>query len=93
MFDQLHFCCEDYATARSPEELQRGLASDLAPQHVVSLDEDRAKIHFDDLGFSVSLLFDDDGHLTGAVAQLPDDMNLGNVSLVSRAFLGLGWTF
>jgi len=60
---------------------------------VVSVDADGNRLEFADLGVSVSLLFDDDGELTGAVADLPADVNLGNVSLVSRAFLALGWTF
>jgi len=93
MFNQLCFCCEDYSTARSAEELRQGLAEDLGPRHTVVVEKEGTALNLADLGLSVSLISSDKGKLTGAVIDLPDNANLGNVSLVSRAFLGLGWTF
>ncbi len=93
MFKRLVLRCEDNATARSAEELQKGLAEDLGPRHTVMVDDEGKALKLTDLGLSVSLISGDQGKLTGAVMDLPDDANLGNVSLVSRAFLGLGWTF
>lgn len=93
MFKRVCFSCEDHATARSAEELQKGLAEDLGPRHTVVVEKEGTSLKLADLGLSVSLIASDQGKLTGAVMDLPENANLGNVSLVSRAFLGLGWTF
>lgn len=93
MFKRLFFSCADDATARSPEELRRGLADDLGPRHSVVVEKEGTSLNLADLGLTVSLIASEKGNLTGAVMDLPDDANLGSVSLVSRAFLGMGWTF
>jgi len=93
MFNQLCFCCEDHSTVHSAEELRKGLAEDLGPRHTVVVEKEGTALNLADLGLSVSLVSNGKGRLTGAVIDLPENANLGNVSLVSRAFLGLGWTF
>lgn len=93
MCKRLLFSCEDYATARSPEELRKGLEEDLGPRHTVMVEKEGMALNLTDLGLTVSLIAGDQGKLTGAVMDLPEGASLGNVSLVSRAFLGLGWTF
>ncbi len=93
MFKRLLFSCEDHATARSPEELQKGLAEDLGPRHTVVVEKEGTALNLADLGLTLSLVTSESGNLTGAVMDLPENANLGSVSLVSRAFLALGWTF
>ena len=93
MLKQLSFRCEDFAAARSPEDVRKGLAEDLGPQHTVVVGEEGKSLSLADLGLNVSLISSEEGELTGAVMDIPDSANLGSVSLVSRAFLGIGWTF
>jgi hypothetical protein len=92
MFEELFFCCDEDVTARSAADLCHGLAGQLGSR-AIALQETGTQIRLVDFGLTLSLVYESDGTLIGAVVVLPRAVDLNHVGQLCGAFRELGWTF
>jgi len=93
MLTDLFFCRGNEARVRSAEEFRQALDDELGQFCSVEITEDKQQLVVDELDLILSLVFDEDGELIGAVTGLPDNIETEHVITLCKAFSTLGWGF
>lgn len=79
------------ATARSAEELRRGLADHMGAPCSVSVHNGTESLCVRDAGIDLKLAFGENGELSGAETHLSYNLEVKHVTALFKAFRELGW--